>query len=150
MIDLEGIISISGKPGLYRLLKGSSKGMIIESIESGKRFPVDPHNSISRLDEVQIYTEDGELPLGELFAKIHEKEGGGRSIDHRSSKEDLIEKFEEILPEYDKESVYPSDIKKCFQWYNLLHENDALNFKEEDEEGESKEEGKDESKEEEE
>lgn len=132
MIDLEDIISISGKPGLYRLLKGSSKGMIVESLESGKRFPVDPHNSVSRLDEVQIYTQDGESPLGELFKRIHEAENGGKAIDHRSSKEELVGKFEELLPEYDRESVYPSDIKKCFQWYNILHEADALKFKEEE------------------
>lgn len=131
MIDLEGIVSISGKPGLYRLLATSSKGLIVESVESGKRLPTDPHNSISTLDEIMIHTQEGETPLGELFQRIYDAEEGGRSIDHRSSKDELREKFEEVLPEYDREKVYPSDIKKCFQWYNLLHEANALQFKEE-------------------
>lgn len=133
MIDLERIVSISGKPGLYRLLATSSKGLIVESVESGKRLPADPHNSISTLDEIQIHTEDGEKPLSELFHRIYDAEDGGRTIDHRSSKEELQEKFEELLPEYDKERVYPSDIKKCFQWYNILHDADALQVKEEEE-----------------
>ncbi len=132
MIDLQGIVSISGKPGLYRLLTSSSKGLIVESVETGKRLPTDPHNSISTLDEIMIHTEEGEKPLGELFQRIHDAEGGGRTIDHKSSKEELQEKFEELLPEYDKEQVYPSDIKKCFQWYNLLHDANALKVKEEE------------------
>ena len=135
MIDLQGIVSISGKPGLYRLLTTSSKGLIVESVETGKRIPADPHTSISTLDEIMIHTEDGEKPLGELFQRIYDAEEGGKAIDHKSSKEELREKFEELLPEYDKERVYPSDIKKCFQWYNLLHEADRLKVKETDEEG---------------
>jgi hypothetical protein len=135
MIDLSRIVSISGKPGLYRLLATSSKGLIVESVESGKRLPADPHNSISTLDEIMIHTQDGEKPLEELFQRIHDAEEGGRTIDHRSSKEELREKFEELLPEYDEERVYPSDIKKCFQWYNILYDAGALKVKEEEEDG---------------
>ncbi len=140
MIDLQGIVSISGKPGLYRLLTSSSKGIIVESIESGKRLPANPHSSISTLDEIMIHTEEGETPLGELFQRIYDGENGEKTIDHRSSKEELQEKFEEFLPEYDKEQVYPSDIKKCFQWYNLLQEAGALTVKDEDEQKEEQEE----------
>ena len=136
MIDLARIVSISGKPGLYRLLATSSKGLIVESVESGKRIPADPHNSISTLDEIMIHTQDGEKPLEELFQRIYDAEEGGRTIDHRSSKEELKEKFEELLPEYDEERVYPSDIKKCFQWYNILHDAGALKIKEEEESNE--------------
>lgn len=131
MIDLERIVSISGKPGLHRLLSTSSKGLIVESVESGKRLPANPTNSISTLDEITIHTEDGEIALAELFQRIYDAENGGASIDHRSSKEELKAKFEELLPEYDQEKVYPSDIKKCFQWYNILHEAGVLKVKEE-------------------
>jgi hypothetical protein len=144
MIDLQGIVSISGKPGLYRLLTTSSKGLIVESVETGKRLSADPHNSISTLDEIMIHTEEGEKPLGELFQRIYDAEEGGKAIDHKSSKEELQEKFEELLPEYDKERVYPSDIKKCFQWYNLLHEADALKIKEADSEDGNDQEAKEE------
>ncbi|MFB6258327.1 MAG: DUF5606 domain-containing protein [Flavobacteriales bacterium] len=143
MIDLEGIVSISGKPGLYRLLTTSSKGLIVESVESGKRLPADPHNSINTLDEIMIHTEEGETPLGELFQRIYDAESGGSTIDHRSSKEELQAKFEEVLPEYDKENVYPSDIKKCFQWYNLLQGVGALKFKEEEKDGQKAEKNED-------
>ncbi|MFB6259044.1 MAG: DUF5606 domain-containing protein [Flavobacteriales bacterium] len=147
MIDLERIVSISGKPGLHRLLSTSSKGLIVESVETGKRLPANPNNSISTLDEITIHTEDGEIALADLFQRIYDAEDGGPTIDHRSSKEELKTKFEELLPEYDEEKVYPSDIKKCFQWYNILYEAGALQVKEEDEPSEEKseEEEKDES-----
>lgn len=146
MIDLEGLISISGKPGIYRLLTSSSKSVILESIETGKRFPSSPTASISSLSDIQIYTKDDEVSLEEVFQRIHDVENGGKAIDHRSSKEELKERFEEILPEYDPERVYPSDIKKCFQWYNLLHDAGALKQKEENQEDEGEKDEADEEK----
>lgn len=141
MIDLQGIISISGKPGLHRLLKSSSKGVIVESMENGKRLPADPHQSISALEDITIHTQEGDIALGELFQRIHDQESGSRTIDHRSSKEELLEHFEKVLPEYDREQVYPSDIKKCFQWYNILYDAGALQEKEEENEEGASEEG---------
>ena len=149
MIDLNHIISISGKPGLYKLLTQSRKGLIVESVEDGKKVPAQATQRISALEDISIFMEDDEeISLEEVFHRIYQKEDGGPAIDHRSDKEELAEYFEDILPGYDKEKVYHSDIKKCFQWYNLLHEADMLKLKEK-EEGEEDREKSEESQEEE-
>ena len=129
-MDLTDIISISGKSGLYSVVGQSKNNIIVESIQNGKRFPTFSTNRISALKDISIYTYEGEMLLSDVYRKIHEKEGGGKTIDHSESPEQLRRYLEEIVPNYDKEQVYNSDIKKLFQWYNLLYDAKKLKLKE--------------------
>ncbi|WP_371457404.1 DUF5606 family protein [Leeuwenhoekiella aequorea] len=129
-MSLDKIVSISGKPGLYHLRAQTRSGFIAESLADGKKMPVGLRHNVSVLSEISIYTLDGESPLREVFAKISAKENGGKAIDHKSSKDELEAYFFEILPNFDEDRVYPSDIKKVIQWYNLLQQNDLLGEKE--------------------
>ena len=129
-MDLTDIISISGKSGLYSVVGQSKKNIIVESIQDGKRFPTFSTNRISALKDISIYTYEGEMLLSDVYRKIHEKEGGGKTIDHNESPEHLRRYLEQIVPNYDKEQVYNSDIKKLFQWYNLLQDAKKLKLKE--------------------
>ncbi len=137
MIDLKDIISISGKPGLYRVLKNSRKGVIVESLTDGKRMPVHAAHKISALEDISVYTTEEDLPLGDMMYKIYQQEDGGATIHHKSNQEELMEHARKILPEMDEDRVYPSDVKKMFQWYNILHEAEALKVKEKDDEEEA-------------
>lgn len=119
-MGLEKILSISGKPGLYELTAQTRGGFVAKSIIDGKKMAVNVRNNVSLLSEIAIYTYTAEVPLGEIFQKIYEKEDGGKAIDHKASKRELEAYFSEILPEYDTDRVYHSDIKKIIQWYNLL------------------------------
>lgn len=119
-MKLDKVLSISGKPGLYELKAQTRGGFLAESLLDGKKFPVSMRNNVSILSEIAIYTYTEEIPLREVFQKIFDKEEGKPSIDHKSSKNELTDYFREILPEYDEDRVYPSDIKKVIQWYNLL------------------------------
>jgi hypothetical protein len=110
-----------------------------------KRFPVFAHEKVSSLEEISIFTEDDDVPLKEVFKKIHEMLEGEKALSHKSSGDELKDFFDDVLPDYDKERVYVSDIKKVIQWYNVLHEMDMLDFTEEEE---SKEDGPEESAEE--
>lgn len=137
-MSLEKILSISGKPGLFELKAQTRGGFIAQSLKDGKKMAVNMRNNVSMLSEIAIYTYSEEIPLPEVFEKIYEKEDGKKSIDHKKSKAELSAYFEEVLPEYDEDRVYASDIKKVFQWYNLLIDNDITSFtdKEEGESGE--------------
>ncbi|PHR96500.1 MAG: hypothetical protein COA80_08765 [Leeuwenhoekiella sp.] len=132
-MSLDKIVSISGKPGLYHLRAQTRTGFIAESLTDGKKMPVGLRHNVSVLSEISIYTLDGETPLREVFAKIAEKENGGKAIDHKGSKDELEAYFFEILPNFDEDRVYASDIKKVIQWYNLLQENDLLPAQKEEE-----------------
>lgn len=121
-MNLEGILSISGKPGLYKLVAQSRGGVIVQAIDSDKRFPVSQNNNVSALQDIAIYTYDEDIPLGDVFTSIAQKENYGPAIDHKESPEALRNYMEEVMPDYDKDRVYNSDLKKLFQWYNLLHE----------------------------
>ncbi len=119
------IISVSGKPGLYKLLSGTKAGVIAESLTDKKRTMV-PFTGVSALDEIAIYTYDEEMPLWKVFNKIAEKEDFKTSISHKSSKDELVKYLREVLPEYDEDRVYPSHIKKIIQWYNILIDSNLL------------------------
>ena len=122
---LKKILSISGKPGLYKLVSTSKTITLVESMIDQKRLPIYPQEKIVSLGEIAIYTSDDEVPLKDVLAKIKEKENGGKILDdNKSSNSKLFSYFETILPSYDKEKVYASDIKKIINWYNLLIEND--------------------------
>lgn len=120
-MDLTKIISISGKPGLYKLISQAKGGFIVEDLDKGRKTSLSAQNNVSLLENVAIYGVAEEFPLKEVFTRIYNKENGGPAIDHKESGAKLRKYIEEVLPEYDEARVYDSDLKKLFQWYNLLH-----------------------------
>lgn len=140
-MTLDKILSISGKPGLYQLLTQTRSGFVGESLLDGKRLSVGIRHNVSVLSEIAIYTLEEEIPLREVFQKIKEKENGKKtSVSHKDDKLKLEEYFFEVLPNYDEDRVYPSDIKKIIQWYNLLVDKGFADFAETDANPESKDE----------
>ena len=132
---LKAILSISGKPGLYKLVSQAKNMLIVESVVTGKRTPAYAHDKVISLGDIAIFTESGEVPLREVLIKVKEKENGAVSSIDLKSKPDVLRKyFAEILPDFDRERVYPTDIKKLLSWYNLLVEKDLVDFSEEKEE----------------
>ena len=119
-MNLTGIIAISGKPGLFKVVAQGKNNIIVESLEEKKRFPAYSSDRISALDDISIYTYEEDKPLKEIYKAIFEKENGGAILSHKEDLSKLSGYLLEGLPNYDQERVYPSDIKKLFQWYNLL------------------------------
>jgi len=132
-MSLEKILSISGKPGLYQIKNQIRNGFLAESLIDGKKISVSTRHNVSLLSEIAIYTLTEEVPLADVFTKISEKENGGEAINHKSSKDDLEEYFFNVLPDYDEDRVYASDIKKVVQWYNLLTKHGITEFATKDE-----------------
>lgn len=130
-MNLTGIIAISGKPGLYKVLAQGKNNIIVESLEDKKRVPAYASDRISALDDISIYTYDEDKPLREIFTSIYEKENGKETISHKEDQNKLKAYLIEVLPNFDQERVYASDIKKIFQWYNLLFKAGALILDEE-------------------
>ncbi|APA65247.1 MULTISPECIES: DUF5606 family protein [Maribacter] len=132
-MGLEKILSVAGKPGLYKLITQTRTGFVAESLLDGKRITVSLRSSVSVLSEIAIYTLEEEVPLRDVFKKIQEKEDGGKtSIGHKEEKIKLEEYFFEVLPNYDEDRVYVSDIKKVIQWYNILVDNKITDFSSEE------------------
>ncbi len=128
-MSLEKILSISGKPGLYELKTQTRTGFVAESLIDGRRLSVGLRHNVSLLSEIAIYTLTEEVPLREVFNKIKEKENGEKaSVNPKDSKDKLEEYFFDVLPDYDEDRVYASDIKKVVQWYNTLQEKGIMNF----------------------
>ncbi len=132
-MSLEKVLSISGKAGLYQLTRQTRSGFLAESLIDGKKISVSGRHNVSLLSEIAIYTLSEELPLREVFQKILEKENGGEAISHKASKDELEEYFFSVLPDYDEDRVYASDIKKVVQWYNLLTKKGMTDFSEPEE-----------------
>ncbi|RLD78753.1 MAG: hypothetical protein DRJ15_10900 [Bacteroidetes bacterium] len=132
-MDLTEILSISGKPGLHKMISQTKGGMLVESMSDQKRFPVFAHEKVSSLEEISIFTETDDIPLKDVFKKINEMMEGDKALSHKSSSDELKDFFDDVVPDYDKERVYVSDIKKVIQWYNVLHEMEMLDFTEEEE-----------------
>ncbi|MBQ4916291.1 DUF5606 domain-containing protein [Maribacter sp. MMG018] len=136
-MGLEKILSVAGKPGLYKLITQTRTGFVAESLLDGKKISVGLRSNVSVLSEIAIYTLDEELPLREVFVKIQEKEDGKKtSISHKDEKIKLEEYFFEVLPNYDEDRVYASDIKKIIQWYNILVDKGITDFSKKEEEAE--------------
>jgi hypothetical protein len=127
MIDLRGIVSISGQSGLFKVISQTKFGLIVESISDGKRMPAYSNHRISALEDISVFTTGEDLPLPEVFQKIFDKEKGSAiNFDLKANNDELRKIFENYLPEFDRERVYASDIKKLFNWYNLLQSKDLL------------------------
>jgi len=133
-MTLDNILSITGKPGLYKLKTKARSGFVVESLMDNKTSIIGMSHNVSVLKDISIYTYEAEVPLKEVFGKIASKEDSGAAISHKASKNELSDYFNEVLPEYDEDRVYASDIKKVVQWYNILQENDLLSAVTSDEE----------------
>jgi hypothetical protein len=123
---LKDILSISGEPGLFKFIAQGKNAMIVEHLETKRRSSAFGSAKVSSLEEITVYTEKEDIPLGKIFDLISDKNNGGPAIDYKSDPEKLKAWFSEILPEYDKDKVYTSDIKKIAHWYNILHELNLL------------------------
>lgn len=123
---LKDILAISGEPGLFKFIAQGKNAIIVEHLETGKRSSAFSSAKVSSLEDISVFTENEDLSLGKVFDKIFEKESGGPAIDSKSEAEKLKKYFEEIVPDYSKERVYLSDIKKIILWYNLLHKKELL------------------------
>jgi len=132
---LKGILSISGQPGLFKMVTEAKNSIIVESLLTGKRIPAYSTSKISALSDISVFTQTGEIQLNELFKKIQEN---GKVISPKASANEIKVFFSEILPEYDQDRVYVSDMKKIFQWYQLLNDLNLLIDTGEDEKPEEK------------
>jgi hypothetical protein len=132
----ERILTVSGKPGLFQLLSQGRNMFIVESVDATKkRMPVYNSDKVVMLDDIAIYTDTEEVPLRDVFAKIYEKENGVIQLDIKASTpEELVEYFESVMPNYDRERVYLTHIKKIYSWYNILVANGVVDFVSKDEE----------------
>ena len=134
-MDLSKIVSIAGKPGLF-LIKSQAIGrIIVESLLDGKCVPAFARDRMSSLEEISIFSVDEDKPLKEVFKGIHDKMGDKVDFDYKkASNDELKAKFLEVMPDYDQDAVYPSDMKKVFAWYQMLMDKNLLDFTEEAEE----------------
>lgn len=140
---LKTILSVSGKPGLYQLVSSGKNMIIVESLSDKKKLPIYARDKVVSLGDISIYTDTDEVPLKEILVSIKQKENAAKASINTSAKPDELKKyFGEILPNFDKERVYPTDIKKMIGWYNLLIESGVDFETEKAEEEENKEEAK--------
>ncbi len=133
---IKGILSISGQPGLYKQIAEAKNRIIVESLTTGKRMPASGSAKISSLEEIAVFTREGDIPLREVFKRISEHENGGFIGDPKNAGADVKNYFMQIVPEYDQERVYVSDIRKILIWYNLLQQKGLLDFTKEESEAE--------------
>lgn len=127
---LKTILSISGKPGLYKMVSQGKNMLIVESLVDKKRIPAYAKDKVISLGDIAIYTDDEEVPLHEVLTAVSKKENGAKSSLNPSTAkpEELRTYMNEVLPTYDRERVYPSDIKKLLSWYNILIDNNITDF----------------------
>ena len=133
-MDLTKIVSISGKPGLYVVKSQAVGRLIVESVIDGKCIPAFARDRMSSLEEISIFSMDEDRPLKEVFMMIHDKMGDKVDFDFKkASPDELREKFALVMPDYDEEAVYPSDMRKVFAWYQMLNDKGLLDFTVEEE-----------------
>ena len=119
-MEFNKIIAVAGKPGLFKVIKQSQNRIIVESLTDKKRIPINNKQDVSLLENIAIYTLEEEVPLLTIFKTMFEKSEGKQTLSHKESSNKLITYFSEILPNYDEDRVYTSNIKKIIQWYNTL------------------------------
>jgi len=117
-MELEKIVAISGKPGLFEIISQTKGGLIVQSLADKKRMPINAMHNVSVLNDIAIYTYEDEIPLRNIFKLMSEKDD--KVISHKESNANLISFFSEVLPDFDEDRVYPSNIKKIIQWYTIL------------------------------
>lgn len=126
---IKKILSISGRPGLFKLVSRGKNMLIVESLLNGKRIPAYAHDKVVSLGDISIYTEDEDVPLADVFETIKEKYDGQPVDVKKLDDADVRAKFAEILPEFDQDRVYTNDIRKVFAWYNQLIAAGVTEFK---------------------
>ncbi len=129
---LKGILSISGQPGLFKMVAEAKNRVIVESLTTGKRIPVGQTAKISSLEDIAIYTTGSDLPLSKVLQRVYAHEKGAAAINAKADDKALKRYFGEVISEYDQDRVYTSDIKKIILWYNILHEKGMLNFEDQE------------------
>jgi Domain of unknown function (DUF5606) len=128
-MGLKGIISISGMPGLYKVLAQSKSGFIVEGLHDRKRLPVSSTQRISMLEDISVFTTTDDLPLKDVMNRLKEFAESGTIVDPKTDPAKLKDFFKKVIPEFDEERVYPSDIKKIINWYGLVK--DVLDIEDE-------------------
>lgn len=128
-MDLTKIVSIAGRPGLFVIKSQAIGRIIVESVLDGKCSPAFPRDRMSSLEEISIFSVDEDKPLKEVFMSIHDKMGDQVDFDYKKASNDALRaKFLEVMPDYDQDAVYPSDMKKVFAWYQMLVDKNLLDF----------------------
>ena len=128
-MELKDILAISGQPGLFKYVAQSQRGVIVESLLDGKRMNASATARVSALTEISMFTEGEDIPLADVFTNIWNYTEGKETISHKESADKITAEFAKVLPEYDRERVHVSDMKKCFAWYNLLVKAGFTEFK---------------------
>ncbi len=137
---LKDILSISGKPGLYRLVSQTTKGIVVESLDTGSKTIIGNSYKVSALKDIAIFTETEEKPLEDIFKNMYNLENGNpTSVNEKGKSEEIKAYFEKVLPDYDRDRVYVSDMKKVIKWYNILQQHDLLKVEEQKEENQPEE-----------
>ncbi len=126
-MNLTGIIAIAGKPGLYKVLSRAKNGLVVENLIDGKKMPALATHKISALEDISMYTYGEDIRLGDVVKKMYDYTKGEEVIDPKSDGAVLFDYFGKVVPEFDKDRVYVSDVKKLFVWYNLLVQSGLLN-----------------------
>ncbi|MBN2664232.1 MAG: DUF5606 domain-containing protein [Bacteroidales bacterium] len=132
-MDLKKILTISGQPDLFEMITNTPKGIVVESIITKKRSQAFASQRVNSLEDIAVYTLDGEIPLKEVFVKIYQKEEGGQAPSHKDDVLKIKQYFEDFFPDYDKDRVKLSAMKRILKWYNLLNENNLVDDKIENE-----------------
>lgn len=132
---LRTILSVTGRPGLFKIVSQGKGTLIVEEMGSGKRLPIHARDKVSSLGDIAMYTESGDTPLGEILDKVYTKHNGEKiDVKELVKNDGLKAAFEEIVEDYDRDRVYNNDIKKLFTWYNILVDNGFTKFTEEEKE----------------
>ena len=127
-MELRTVLSITGKPGLFKLIAHRKNGVVVESLLDGARASIPANANVSSLGDIAIYTYEEEVPLKDVFKAMSNVTEGKEALSHKSSKSDLEDFFSEVMPKFDQERVYASDIKKVIQWFNIIVKNNLLSI----------------------
>ena len=127
-MELRTVLSITGKPGLFKLIAHRKNGVVVESLLDGARASIPANANVSSLGDIAIYTYEEEVPLKDVFKAMSNVTEGKEALSHKSAKSDLEDFFGEVLPKFDQERVYASDIKKVIQWFNIIVKNNLLSI----------------------
>ena len=119
-MEFKDILAISGMPGLYKYVAQSTRGIIVESLEDGRRTNASATSRVSALSDISMFTEGEDIALAEVFTRMYAHTEGTQGLSHKESADKMKAYFAEVLPEYDRERVHVSDIKKALAWFNIL------------------------------
>lgn len=131
-MDLSTILSIAGKPGLFKLISQTKTGALVESLIDSKRYPAFLNEKISSLADISIFTVNDDISLQKALQAIYKKENGGECIHHKAPEKEIVAYMKEVIPDFDEDRVYVSDMRKLFSWYNLLNSKQLIDLNEEE------------------